>query len=393
MQNIFDYLEWRGDLSFAQDGLNEIDNLIFSILAYLELDNIVPYEPCNKSITIKKLSSRNCEQLSKFSEIDYNPFLRQIPVLLHKTAQTARFGGIKLSRYVNVIDEACAEQFSAVVFSINPELHFIAFRGTDDTLVGWKENFRMSFLDEIPAQKHAVGYMINASACLRGNFYLGGHSKGGNLAVYAATHAGNNLRQRIIAAYNNDGPGFQSKVLNSDGYQSMFGKLHTLIPKSSVVGMLLEHAGDYKVISSNEIGIMQHNAFSWEVHGANFVREQGLTRSSLTLNHTVRLWLDQMTIEERSEFVDSLFDGIQATGARTVSDLTHDKLAIAFSMFKTYTHLDKQTRTHLRKAVELLFHESRKSLGTTLRNDWSNLFSRRKKQDSPAKPLELKEGV
>jgi hypothetical protein len=382
MYNIFDYLEWRGDLSFAHDGLNEIDNLIFSVLAYLELDKAVPEKPYNNYITISELSMQHSNQIDKLASLDYNPFFKQIPALFHKAAQSTRFRDIRLSNYVNIIDEACAEQFSAVTFSINPELHFIAFRGTDDTLVGWKENFRMSFLDEIPAQKHAVGYMINISACLHGNFYIGGHSKGGNLAVYAAVHAGNNLRKRILAAYNNDGPGFQSKVINSDGYQNMFGKLHTLIPKSSVIGMLLEHAGDYKVISSNETGIMQHNAFSWEVLGKSFAQEQGLTSSSTTLNYTVRAWLDQISMKERSEFVDSLFDGIQATGVNTVEELTRDKLALALSIIKTYKHLDKQTRAHLKKAVEMLFRESRKSIGATLR---SALFSRNKEPNSETK--------
>ncbi|MCL2707319.1 MAG: DUF2974 domain-containing protein [Dehalococcoidia bacterium] len=388
MYNIFDYLEWRGDLNFAQDGLNDIDNLIFSILSYIELDDVKPEGAGTSEMTISDLSMHYRDQADKLAALDYNPFLRQIPALLHAAAQSERFRDIKLSYYLNVIDEISTEQFAAVIFSINPELHFISFRGTDDTLVGWKENFRMSFLDEIPAQKHAVGYMINASASLRGKFYLGGHSKGGNLAVYAAANAGGHLLKRILAVYNNDGPGFQEKVINSPGYQNLLGKLHTLIPKSSVIGMLLEHAGGYQVISSNETSIMQHNPFSWEVLGACFAQEQGLTSSSMALNRTVRLWLDQLSLEERSEFVESLFNGIQATGARTISELTQEKLALAITMIKTYKHLDAQTRAHLKKAVELLFHESRKTISNVLRTDWDALFARRKKSRTETKVLE-----
>jgi hypothetical protein len=143
--------------------------------------------------------------------------------------------------------------------------------------------------------------------------------------------------------------------------------------------MLLEHAGNYMVIRSNETSIMQHNPFSWEVHGARFVQERGLTRSSITLNHTVRLWLDHLSIDERSEFVDSLFDGIQATGTRTISELTSEKLTLAITMIKTYKHLDKQTRAHLRRAVELLFRESRRAISETLSANFDKLFARRKK--------------
>jgi len=387
MHNVFDYIEWRGDLSFAQDEFNEVDNLIFSVLAYLELDGVIPDKSNGDYITINELSLQHHEQIEKFDSSDYNSFFRQIPALFHKTAQSARFRDVKIAHYVNIIDAACAEQFAAVIFSIDPKLHFIAFRGTDDTLVGWKENFRMSFLDEIPAQKQAVGYLINASAYTRGNFYLGGHSKGGNLAIYAAAHAGDNLRKRIIAAYNNDGPGFQSKVINSSGYQSILDKLHILIPKSSIIGMLLEHAGNYEVISSTETGIMQHNAFSWAVQGARFIQEHGLTRSSIALNHTIRSWLDQLSIEERSEFVDSLFNGIQATGAQTVSELTHEKLSLAIAMIKTYKKLDKQTQVHLKRAVELLFRESRKTIEKTVRTDLDALFARRKKPPAAVKSL------
>ncbi len=215
-----------------------------------------------------------------------------------------------------------------MVFSINSEEHFIAFRGTDDTLTGWKEDLQMSFMDEVQSQKQAVIYMNRIFESFAGNFYLGGHSKGGNLAVYAISDATQNAGNRIIGIYNNDGPGFQANIIQSEGYKNILGKIRTLIPKSSVVGMMLERGEEYTVVSSCETGIRQHDAFSWEVRGTNFVCEKKLTKKSANLNITVRACLNKLSIEERSQFADALFDIIQSPGAKTVGELTKNDIYI-----------------------------------------------------------------
>ena len=384
MQNIFDYLEWRGDLTFAQDGFNEVDNLIMSALAYLELDGAVPPEASYSSISLSEIAKGYKEQIDKFSALVHNPFFKRIPALFRKAAQSARYRDVKLSNYVNLVDYDASEQFSAVVFSMNPELHFMAFRGTDDTVAGWKEDFHMSFMDEVPAQKQAVIYMNSVFSKLGGQFYLGGHSKGGNLAVYAAAHAEKDIRERIISVYNNDGPGFQTKMIESASYQNICGNVNTLIPKSSIVGMLLEHCGNYEVIASSETGIMQHNAFSWEVKGARFVHEKGISKGSLGLNRTVRAWLEQLPNEERAQFVESLFESIHSTGAKTVGELSREKMVLARAMLKTYKHLDPQTQAHLKKSIDLFFRESRKTLNNAIKTDIDLLLAKRKANRTPA---------
>jgi hypothetical protein len=385
MQNILDYLDWRGDITFEQDGLNEVDNLILSSLAYLEFGGIVPPETNPNGISLSDIEKQHSAQIDTFILLDHNPFFKRLPELFHKAARSQRYRGVKLSGYVNEINQKQSEQFSAVVFSMSSNLHFIAFRGTDDTIIGWKEDFQMSFMDEVPAQKQAGIYLNGVCSQLAGRFYAGGHSKGGNLAVYAAAHADKIAGDRIVAIYNNDGPGFQTNILKSAGCQSMLYKINTLIPKSSIVGMLLEHCGGYKVISSNETGIMQHNAFSWEVRGPNFVYEQGLTKNSLNLNLTVRAWLDQLSMEQRSQFVNALFDAIQATGAKTVRELSREKLAIAGAMIKTYSHLDSQTRSHLRNTIDLFFKESRKTINKTIATDLDSLLSKNKLKRTTAR--------
>lgn len=379
MHNIIDYLDWRGDLSFARDGFNEVDNLIFSVLAYIEFDGIVSSEAegNSNSISLAKAGEHYFKDLIEQPPQNIvNPFFREIPKLLLKASLTARFKDIQLSSYVNQIDHKICNQFSATVFSIHQEEHFIAFRGTDDTLAGWKEDFQMSFQDEVKAQKDAVAYVEKLVANYPGNLYLGGHSKGGNLAVYAAAAMPTDVQDRIIGVYNNDGPGFLTHVIESEGYRRILDRIHTFIPKSSVVGMLLEHGEEYITVNSNGMGLMQHNAFFWEVRGIHFAYEKGLTKGSKNFNKTVRLWLNQLSMEQRAEFVDVLFDILHATGAMTVSDLSMKKLSLANDMIKSYKTLDPLTKAHLKKALKIFFDKTQKVWITSFEADVASLLAR-----------------
>jgi hypothetical protein len=378
MQNIFDYLDWRGDLSFARDGFNEVDNLIVSMLAYLKFDGVVPPDTDGGSITLSKVAEQFKKSTDDLSALVDNLFLKQIPELFMKAAQSVRYRDIELSSYVNQVNHEQSNQFSAVVFSINSKEHFIAFRGTDDTLAGWKEDFQMSFMDEVQAQQDAVIYTEKIISDYDGAFYLGGHSKGGNLAVYAAAHASAGSRNRIIGVYNNDGPGFQTKVLQSDGYQSMLSRINTFIPKSSVIGMLLEHGEEYRIISSDKLGIMQHNSFFWHVRGNHFLHEDGLTKSSSNFNKTVRLWLDQLTMAQREQFIDGLFDTIQAAGKMTVSDISKNGLTVANEMIKTFKNMDPLIKSLLKETIQLFIKEYQEVMKTSIKEDIGSLFSIKK---------------
>jgi len=378
MQNIMDYLEWRGDIYFSQDGFNEVDNLIMSSLAYLEFDNLVPSPSVPKTVSLSEVARLNNEQIDKFATLNHNPFFKQLPALFHKVVQSPRYRDIEISNYVNEISYEQSEQFSAVIFSINRDLHFIAFRGTDDTITGWKEDFQMGFMDEVPAQRQAAVYLNSVCHQLEGKLYVGGHSKGGNLAIYAAAQADKEISGRIITIYNNDGPGFQTSVIKSDGYQRILDKICTLVPNSSIVGMLLEHSGKYNFIASNEIGIMQHNAFSWEVKGPRFVYDKGITKTSFILNDTIRAWLEHLSAEEREQLVNALFDVIQATGAKTIGELSKEKLNKSIAMIKTFNHMDIHTRFHMINIIRLFFRESRKNINKTIVKEFDARLEKKK---------------
>ncbi len=375
--NIFDYLDWRGDLTFEQDGLNEVDNLIFSVLAYLDNSGIVPLESEGGSISLAKASEGYRKIYGyEFPNGGSNPFFREIPKLLFKAASSIRFKDIQLSNYINLVDYELSNQFSATVFSLDGEKHFIAFRGTDNTLAGWKEDFQMSFRDEVKAQRDAVIYTGKVMSSFQGDFYLGGHSKGGNLAVYAAAAMKPVLQERIIGVYNNDGPGFMSHVIEGEGYQNILQRIHTFVPKSSVVGLLLEHGEDYITVNSNGLSFMQHNPLLWEVRGKHFVYEKGLTKGSKNLNQTVRLWLNQLSMEERAEFVDALFDIVEASGAMTVNDLSQNKLSLANEMIKSYKNLDPVAKSHLKNVLKTFIEKSQKVWISSFEKDVASLLAR-----------------
>lgn len=378
LNNICDYLEWRGDLSFEKDEFNEVDNLIMSVFSYVEFEGIVPLSIDGGSVPLSYVAEQFKNLYSDISKVSEHQLTNLALELFMKAAQTVRYSNIKLSYYVNQVNYEESKQFSAIMFSLNDNQHFIAFRGTNATIVGWKEDFQMSFMDEVQAQREAAAYTKKVMEHYEGDFWLGGHSKGGNLAVYAAAHVSDEARKRILGVYNNDGPGFQAKIIQSEGYQRILSIIKNIIPKFAVVGMLLEHGENYAVVNSHAIGIMQHNPFSWEVKGNHFVYEKGLTRSSVNFNSAVRSWLNQLSIEERAQFVDALFEILQAAGAKTLSELSKERLKTIEIMIKTFKNMDPVTKQILKETVESLFVESQKALKISLKSDKKQLFSRKK---------------
>ena len=355
MNDVLDYLKWRGDLTFSQDPFNEIDNLIFSILCYNDFGGIVPNLGEMASISLYD-ASIIFKETKDINNIKKLPFLKIVPNLLEQASQTKRFKNIKLSNYVDNIDIETTKQFSALVFKIEEGLHIIAFRGTDDSLVGWKEDLQMSFMEEVESQKESVIYTEKIMENIDSKFILVGHSKGGNLAIFAASFIDKKYSSRIYNIYNNDGPGFQPKIINSKEYKNVLPKIYNFLPESSIIGMLLEQEGDYEIVKSSGLVSMQHNPFLWELEANAFIRKDELTEKSLNINKTIRAWIKQLSNEERADFVDSFFEILQNSGAISVADLNNKKL------ITEYLKMDKDTKEHLKNTIQLLFEEGKKVL-------------------------------
>ncbi len=354
MANMLDYLTWRGDISFKVSELNEIDSLIFSDLSYLNFSGILE-ESFSTGIPLSELA-----ELFAASD-DYNEKAKtglllnqKVLELLFSAAGTERFKDCIVRGYSDNLDEKAEKQFAALTFTYMKNRHFIAFRGTDDTLVGWKEDFNMSFLTEIPSQVEAVQYVNKALSVLKGHAVLGGHSKGGNLAAYAAACAHPRIQKKITAVYNNDGPGFQASILEQPHFQRMTKILHTFIPHSSIVGLLLEHEEGYSIVESTETGLMQHDPFSWQVMGKGFVESSSLSKESIFLDKTLKAWLSELPAKDRELFIDAFFTVLEATQAKTLSDLASNWFKYSGSILKALAIMDSNTREVIKNAFQLL---------------------------------------
>ena len=350
MGNLNDYIEWRGDLRFSEVGLCEVDALIFSIMSYMRFDGIVPNTASDESITLldamKKFMNKNKGRKVNLGKLIPPEFIG----LTVAAVKSRRFSGVRLACYENEINEAEQKQFSAITFKFARDKYFVAFRGTDDTLTGWKESFNMSFMRPIPAQKAAAKYFARVADKYTGSFYLGGHSKGGNLAVYAAAEAPAEIKERIVSIYNNDGPGFDREYVSGDRFGAVRDKILTIVPQSSVVGMLLEHEEDYVIVKSTAGGLLQHDGNTWEVIGGSFVHLDTVTEDSKLIDRKLKEWLDEMPPAGRERFIDTVYETIAATNAKTLTELTSDKIKLV----KAWGALDQTTKNFLLKFAAIL---------------------------------------
>ncbi len=320
MANVFDYLKWRGDLTFAQDPVNAVDALIFSSLVYIRYGAAVQAEP-DAAITLRAAA----EDFFAEERHEGSYRVKNDLELLHTAADTVRFGLTRVCMYRDQLVPEQETQFAAVTFLLDDGSMFLAFRGTDGTLTGWKEDFNMSFQQTVPSQHLAARYVREADAAYQVPMRMGGHSKGGNLAVFAAARSPAALQSRILEVYNNDGPGFTDFMMGDPGYLAIVPRIRTYIPQSSVIGMLLEHEEPYTVIRSKTVGPLQHDPYSWEVQGNRLVTVQEVTYSSQFMDATIKARFAEMSDQERGQLVDVMFGLLETGSVDKAADIFHPK--------------------------------------------------------------------
>ena len=320
MADLFDYLQWRGDLSFRQSPANRVDALIFSALSYISFGGSVENRP-----EVPILLKDAADEFFRLPDQDTRCRVKADLSLLMAAAETKRFGNTMLLQYRSHLVPEEETQFAAITFLLDDNTGMITFRGTDYSLVGWKEDFNMSFQETIPSQLLALQYTREIAETYIMPLRICGHSKGGNLAVFAAVKSEDAVRDRIISVYNNDGPGFTEYLLRDPNYKEMVPKIRTIVPQSSVIGMLLEHEEPYTIIKSKTIGLLQHDPYTWEVMGPDFLPMEEISADSRFFNLTIKTWLAGLTIEERNEIVDTVFDLLSVGDVDNVLDIIHPK--------------------------------------------------------------------
>ena len=362
---IWDYLQWRGDLLMTQDGFNEVDNLLLCIVSYIDFRRITQLHSFDPAWAMPigdvcALLTEKDEQRGLSPE-DYIPVMRAM-------AASPRFRDVKMFAFEDSYDEEKVMQFSAVSFLLPDDSVFVAYRGTDTTLVGWVEDFNMSFMTAVPAQLRAVDYAVEvAKRTPHRQLRIGGHSKGGNLAAYAAIHLPEKLQtKRLLAAYNNDGPGFNKAVLESDGFARAAEKIHTFVPQSSAVGMLLEHTEDYTIIDSTTVSLLQHEPLSWNVLGNRFIYLGQRSEAAKLGDDVIREWLADLTKEERQEFVETVHQLLSAGGKiKTLDDLRTGGLGSGLALLKGYITADEQKKKMLSELMGRLTDNAKDELRRT----------------------------
>lgn len=373
MANISDYLDWRGDVPFSIAPFNEVDNLILTELVYTDFSGLVPNNGLDDFVDIKDVCEQFFDKNTEEEIMALNSSTKVAPFLMKKMVNGKRFADVKMCCFVNEIDQDNQSQFSAMTYILPDGTYFAAYRGTDNTIVGWKEDFNMSFLSETWGQMSAVKYLNGLFDGFFIKLRVGGHSKGGNFAVYASAFCEENIQKKIIEVYSNDGPGFLPEVMEREGYRRILPKVISTMPEQSVVGILLENELDNRYVLSSEKGPQQHDPMSWQVTRDSFELTDNLKQISIMLDQTLKSWIFGMDPEERKEFVDILFSAIESSGAETLDDISNNKIKSMQEMGKYMKDLTPQQQKDFRNVLKRFVSSSGEAVVDKMHSNYNSL--------------------
>lgn len=338
MKNIIDYTK-EETRTFKTFPFNDIDSLVLSTLTYIDFSNLIPSLYDNsRSVTLKSISISILQDKLNLMA-DKKLYIK----LLNNVISNPRYNSLRLNNYVDITDYKEVSHFCAMTFTYDT-FTYIGFMGTSASLIDWKEDFNMAYMCPVPAQRKALKYLNKIMQKVPGYVYIGGHSKGGNLAIYSSIHTPIWNKWRIKKIYTHDGPGFTKKVFNSFKYKIIKSKISKTVPSSSIVGMLMFSRESYKVIKSNTIGILQHSSFTWQIKNSEFVYLKSRAWDSAYFDKTISDWLNSVTDEEKSLFVNTMYDILNQVDYSKI-DVTKNNW---WNLYKTIkigkSKLDPETR-------------------------------------------------
>jgi hypothetical protein len=336
--NIYDYIKWRGDLLIDDTHpLNEVDKLILSRISYLPFEHI----KLSKRETLGKL----CE---KFIEVDKNKYLIEGDYkFVELLIDSPRFNKLVITDYEYSYDKELEEQFGAVSIHLRDDLIYISFLGTDEKIAGWKEDFNLCTLENIPSQLDALDYLNRMNLKYKNyKFRLGGHSKGGNIAIYAGLMYEN---KNIISLDCYDGPGFFNSFYDNIKNKDLLKNSNCYLPKDSIVGRILEHKENIIVVDSSGNGIWQHDIFTWYVDKYNIIKYDNLSSGSNAIYETLKNMIDLTTASQRKIFFDSIFSLIYSTGKDSFKEVS--LLKSIPKLLSTYKNFDENDRKLVNKFI------------------------------------------
>lgn len=356
MENIIDYVKEWGKYSLSEKPFNEVDSLVLCQMIYFNYKEFVPgFEESNVPVGIQSIYVHP----DRDRILDDYWYRENNKELFASAARSRRFGNLKMNYYVNIINEETQTQFSAMTYILEDKNAYIAYRGTDATIVGWKEDLNLAFSKPLHSQQLAVEYMDRVAGYIGGSFYAGGHSKGGNLAVYAAMNCKPETRDSLLKVFNNDGPGFRPEIRQLGHYEAIADRMIKFIPRSSLVGTILEDQDDYELIESKGVGMLQHNAYSWKIEDGAFLRAKSMKSGKILRDAALNEWILSLSDSEIHAFVDTLYDVVAASEASNVFEFGADWKKCTQSVFEAAKELDETTRKSIAKIIRSLFEITR----------------------------------
>ncbi len=377
MGTVLDYLKSSGNLDFSKDPFNDVDALILSMLSYLPFKDIVPGVNDKEKITLEEAARGYFSEHPSQKDDPENIGLTLSPAMdqeliqiMKMTSESARYAKIRLSHFVEKTESPVEQQFAAITYSLPhaKRKKVIAFRGTDRTLIGWKENFELAYMKEVPAQESAATYLNREIGVFSGKVTVCGHSKGGNLAVYAASRLKGIKQSRLSRIVNFDGPGFNFSRLPRSSFSKCEGKVVNYVPEESIVGVLLETVGERNVITSSARHLFQHNPVTWGIERSEFLSGE-LSETTKLFEETVEKWLSQLSLERRRVFVDALFDVLGASEGKT--DDLKESLQDISKVIKNVSDLDEETRNVLAEVLGSIKDQALDAISKALREKLS----------------------
>ena len=365
--NLFDYLDTNLE-TFDEAPLTPVDSAALSQFCMVRGEGIVPAAHSHANGFVDRLHAL-VTRPARFADLhraeNYDGLFcglapddvrRELAAL----AASPRFRDLELRDYASVFDEASNTQFAAITFvwrsptATGNNFAYVGFRGTDDTFTGWRENFEMAVNPPVPAQRLAAEYLASVARHLPRRLYVGGHSKGGNLATYAALRAPEGVRARLAGVFDHDGPGFKQGFLADRDFEPILGVTHRMVPEESVVGMLMETPVPTRVIRSSARGLDQHNVFTWEVEGADFAEARRLSGSATFTHEVMSDWLASLDEEELPRVVDALFNAIEASGASSAGEVIFSGTNAPTLLGEAARNIDQESRDALLPALKKL---------------------------------------
>lgn len=355
MKNMLDYIKEFGHVSFEERAFSEIDALVLTELEYLPLEKVVPSDENGENfVTVKEIAEYMQEHKQEL--FDENPMM--ITEERHEVSQVIadapRFQSLKFFGVVSEWDKDTTKQFAAVTVEVEPSVRLVVFRGTDETLIGWKEDFLMTYSPLVAAQTDAKEYLAKQASLWDGDLMISGHSKGGNLAIYAAATQTEDVQLRIVDIFCFDSPGLYRSVLETKGYQNIVPLAMRYIPQDSLVGLMLESEVPYVIVKSNATGAMQHSAMTWEIEDGQFIKMEKLTKNSQLNDQTFKKWTESVSDEELELFWNVFFELLFSVGIDTVNDLYGQFMHYVQEFLKAAGDMDEEKRELLTRIALLL---------------------------------------